>query len=63
MSGDTHEDIETSFEDSYDAYDDDSINITFIEHSNRNKVNANESLSKLKEIKLKNINPRHNSSA
>ena len=56
MSGDTHEDIEISFEDIYDAYDDDSVNVTVTEHSSRNKVNVNESLSKLKEIKLKNIN-------
>ena len=56
MSGNAHEDINISFEDSYDDYDDDSVNVTVTEHSSMDKVNSNESLSKLKDIKLKNIN-------
>ena len=50
MSGDTNEDIEISFGDSYDAYHDDSVNVTVTEHSSRDKVNADDSLSKFKEI-------------
>lgn len=45
-----------SFEDSYDDDGDDSINVIVTEHSSRDKVNASESLSKLKDINLKNIN-------
>ena len=55
MSGNAHEDLKISFEDSYDD-DDDSVNVTVTEHSSRRKVNATESLRKLKGIKLKNIN-------
>ena len=56
MSGNAHEDLKISFEDSYNDYNDDFVNVTLTEHSSRDKVNANESLSKLKDIKLKNIN-------
>ena len=42
--------------DNYDDYDDNSINITVTEYSSTDKVYANESLSKLNNIKLKNIN-------
>ena len=56
MNGNAHEDLKISFEDSYGDYDDDSVNVTVPEHFDRNKLNANESLSKLKDIKLKNIN-------
>ena len=56
MSGNAHEDIKISFEDSYVAYNDDSVNVTVIEYSSRNKVNVNESLSKFKDIKLNGIN-------
>ena len=56
MSGNAHEDIKTSFEDIYDAYYDDSVNISVTEHSTRDKVNVNESSNTLKDIKLKNIN-------
>ena len=56
MSGNAHEDLKISFEDSYDDCDDNSAYVTVTEHSSRDKVNANESLSKLKDIKLKNIN-------
>ena len=56
MSGNAHEDLKISFKDSYDDYDDDSINVTVTEYSSRDKVNTNESLSRLKDIKLKNIN-------
>ena len=45
-------------QDSYDDYDDDSINVSVSEHSSRDKVNANKSLSKLKE-KTKKIFTRH----
>ena len=41
---------------SYDDYDDNFVNITVNEHSSRANVNANESLNKLKDIKLKNVN-------
>ena len=44
MSGNTHEDLMISFEDSYDDYDDDSVNVTVTEHSSRDKVNANGSV-------------------
>ena len=44
MSGNTHEDLMISFEDSYDDYDDDSVNVTVTEHSIRDKVNANGSV-------------------
>ena len=40
MSGSTHEDLKISFEDSYDDYDDDSVNVDVTEHSSRDKVNA-----------------------
>ena len=56
MSGNAHEGLKISFEDSYDDYDDDSVNFTVTEHSSRDKVNANKSLSKCKDIKLKIIN-------
>ena len=56
MSGNVHEDLNISFKDSFDDYDDDFLNVTVTEHSSRENVNANESLSKLKDIKLKNIN-------
>ena len=56
MSGNAHEDLKISFEDSYENYDDDSVNVLVTERSSRDKMNANESLSKLKDIKLKNIN-------
>ena len=44
MSGNTHEDLMISFEDSYDDYDDDSVNVNVTEHSSRDKVNANGSV-------------------
>ena len=44
MSGNTHEDLMISFEDSYDDYDDDSVNVSVTEHSSRDKVNANGSV-------------------
>ena len=47
MSGNAHKDLKISFKDSYDDYDNDSVKITVTEHSSRDKVNANESLSKL----------------
>ena len=53
ISDNAHEDLKISFEDSYDDYDDDSINVTVTEHSSRENVNANESLTNLKDIKLK----------
>ena len=56
MSGNAHEDLKMSFEDRNDGYDDDFVNVTVTEHSSRDKVNANQSLSKLKNTKLKNIN-------
>ena len=56
ISGNAHEGLKISFEDSYDDYDDDSFNVTVTEHSSRDKVNSNESLSKFNEKKLKNIN-------
>ena len=56
MSGNAHEDLKISFEDRNDGYDDDFVNVTVTEHSSRDKVNANQSLSKLKNTKLKNIN-------
>ena len=40
ISGNAHEDLKISFEDSYDDYDDDSVNVTVTEHSRRDKVNA-----------------------
>ena len=36
----------------YDDYDDDSVNVTVTEHSGRCSINANDSLSKLKAIKV-----------
>ena len=56
MSRNAHEDIKISFEDNYDDYDDDSVNFTATEYSSRHKVNASESLTKFKDLKLKNIN-------
>ena len=56
MSGNAHDDLNISFEDSYDDYDDDSVKVTVTEHSSKGNVNVNESLSNLKDIKLKNIN-------
>ena len=44
MSGNTHEDLMISFEDSYDDYDDDSVNVSVTEHSSRDKANANGSV-------------------
>ena len=44
MSGNTHEDLMISFEDSYDDYDDDSVNVSVTEHSSRDRVNANGSV-------------------
>ena len=44
MSGNTHEDLMISFEDSSDDYDDDSVNVSVTEHSSRDKVNANGSV-------------------
>ena len=44
MSGNTHQDLMISFEDSYDDYDDDSVNVSVTEHSSRDKVNANGSV-------------------
>ena len=44
MSGNTHEDLMISFEDSYDDYDDDFVNVSVTEHSSRDKVNANGSV-------------------
>ena len=38
---------------SYDDYDDNSVNVTVTEHPSRDNVNDNESLSKLNDIKLK----------
>ena len=42
MSGNVHEDLKISFEDSYDDYDNVSVNVTVTEHASRDKVNANE---------------------
>ena len=42
MSGNVHEDLKISFQDSYDDYDNVSVNVTVTEHSSRDKVNANE---------------------
>ena len=56
MSGNAHDDLKISFEDSYDDYDDDFVKVTVTEHSSKGNVNVNENLSKLKDIKLKNIN-------
>ena len=53
ISRNAHEDIKILFEDNYDDYDDDSVNFTVTENSSRDKVNANECLSKLKDLKLK----------
>ena len=36
-----------SFKDSCDDYDNDSVNFTVTEHSGRDNINANDSLSKL----------------
>ena len=44
MSGNTHEDLMISFEDSYDDYDDDFVNVSVTEHSSRDKINANGSV-------------------
>ena len=42
---------EIPFEDSYDDYDDDSVNVTVTDHSSKDNVNANESFSsKLKDM-------------
>ena len=54
-SGNAHKDLKISFKDSYDDYDDDFVNIAVTEHCSRDKVNANESLSKLKDIHLKTL--------
>ena len=40
----------------YDEYGDDSVSITDTEHYDKDNINANDSLSKLKDIKLKSIN-------
>ena len=56
MSGNAHEEVKISFEDSYDNYDDDSVNVAVTDHSSRENVYGNGSFSKLKDIKLKNIN-------
>ena len=56
MSGNAHEELKISFEDSYDDYDDDSVNVAVTDHSSRENVHGNGSFSKLKDIKLKNIN-------
>ena len=42
MSRNAHEDLKISFEDSYDDYDDNSVNATVTENSSRDKVNANQ---------------------
>ena len=42
ICGNAHEDLKLSFGDSYDDYDNDSINVTVTEHSSRDKVNAND---------------------
>ena len=56
MSGNTHEESIPS-EKSYDDYDDDPVNVTVTEHSGRDNINVNDSLSNLyKDIKLKRIN-------
>ena len=55
MSGNSHEDLKISFEDSNDDYDDGFVNVTVTEHSSRDKVYVNQSLSKLKNLKLKSI--------
>ena len=42
---------EIPFEDIYDDYDDDSVNVTVTDHSSKDNVNANESFSsKLKDM-------------
>ena len=46
MSANAHEMI--SFEDSYDDYANDSVIVIVTEHSSRDKVNANKSLSMFK---------------
>ena len=56
MSGNAHEDLKISFEDSHENYDDDFVNMLVTERSSRDKINVNESLSKLKDIKLISIN-------
>ena len=53
MSGNAHEDLKISFEDSYDEYDDGSDNVNATGYSSKDKNNV--SLSKLNYIKLKNI--------
>ena len=56
MSGNTHEESIPS-EKSYGDYDDDPVNVTVTEHSGRDNINVNDSLSNLyKDIKLKHIN-------
>ena len=40
MSGNAHEDLKISFQDSYNDYNDDSVNVTVTEHSGKDKVNA-----------------------
>ena len=54
MSDNAHEES-ISFEDSYDDYEDNSVNVTVTEHSDRDSINANGSLNKLEDIKLKNV--------
>ena len=53
MSGNAHEDLKISFEDSYDEYDDGSVKFNATGYSSKDKNNV--SLSKLNYIKLKNI--------
>ena len=53
MSGNAHEDLKISFEDSYDEYDNGSVNFDATGYSSKDKNNV--SLSKLQYIKLKNI--------
>ena len=53
MSGNAHEDLKISFEDSYDEYDNSSVNFDATGYSSKDKNNV--SLSKLQYIKLKNI--------
>ena len=55
MSCNAHEDLKISFEVSNDDYDNGFVNVTITEHSGRDKVNVSQSLSKLKNRKLKNI--------
>lgn len=50
MSANAHEDQTIWFECSFDDYADDSVIVTVTEHSSRDTVNANKSLSKFKDI-------------